>query len=495
MPPDRTAFVFEGQRTSYGEFPLRTVKLAAQLRAAGIRPGDRGAYLGPNHPVFAEALFATHALGGIFVPLNFRLAAPAVDHMLGDSEAVALVHAPECAGVVASLRHRDALRLVVALREPAAGEVEHEPWLRAGEEEPEDVNVTLDDPALILYASGTTEGPKGCVLTHGNLLWNCFNIMIGVDIAADEVTLISAPLFHVAILDQTLLQTFLKGGCSVIMPSWDVDDCYERIERHGIILMFGMTSMFSDLARSPRWASADLSSLRNLMSGGVPLPEALIRTHQERGLVFCQGCVLTETAPGATFLEAGESSGKAGSAGVPVFFADVRVVRPDGTGVQPGERGEVLIRGANVEPGCWRIEAATEAAFSDGDWFRSGDVATVDEEGHMSIVDRLKGMCISGGENVYPVQVEAVLFEHPAAAERAVVGMPDARWGEVGKAFVVDAGGPVPAEELRGFLASRLAKYKVPVHVEFVESLPRTGAGKVRKSELGKTGTSPPVLP
>lgn len=279
--------------------------------------------------------------------------------------------------------------------------------------------MALDDPALILYTSGTTGRPKGAMLTHANLVWNCFNIMIGVDVASDEVTLISAPLFHVAALDQTLLPTFLKGGCSVITPSWNVDECYDLIERYGITWMFGVTTMFAAFAQSPRWAGANLSSLRNLMSGGAAIPAALIRTYQERGLVFCQGYGLTETAPGATFLEASESERKVGSAGVPVFFANVRVVRPDLTDVAVGEPGEVLVQGPNVTPGYWRDPEATAAAFSEGGWFHSGDIGMLDDEGHLYIVDRAKDMYISGGENVYPAEVEAVIFEHPAVAETA----------------------------------------------------------------------------
>jgi fatty-acyl-CoA synthase len=249
--------------------------------------------------------------------------------------------------------------------------------------------------------------------------------------------------------------------------------------------MFGVTTMFAAFARSPRWAGADLSSLRHLMAGGAAIPTALIRTYQERGLVFCQGYGLTETAPGATFLEAGQSVRKVGSAGVPVFFADVRIVQPDGTDAAVGQPGEVLIHGPNVTPGYWRNPEATAAAFSDGGWFRSGDVAVLDEDGHLYVVDRVKDMYISGGENVYPAEVEAAIFEHPAIAEVAVLGVPDAEWGEVGRAFVVlHPGASVTADELRDFLLLRLAKYKIPVYVDITDDLPKTGSGKIRKPPL-----------
>ncbi|MFG1960338.1 long-chain fatty acid--CoA ligase [Nonomuraea sp. NPDC049028] len=472
MTPDRTAFVFEGRAVTYAEVHTRTTKLAARLREAGVRPGDRVAYLGTNHPALAETMFATHLLGGIFVPLNFRLAAPEIAYMLGDCEPSVLIHAPECAEVVGALP--EVPPLLVS---------DYESFLAEGDPAPIDVRVGLDDIALILYTSGTTGRPKGAMLSHANLVWNTYNMLIGVDVTSEEMTLISAPLFHVAALNQTLLPTFAKGGCSVIMPSWDVDGCYDLIEKHGITWMFGVTAMFAAFARSPRWATADLSSLRNLMSGGAPIPPALIRVYQERGLVFCQGYGLTETAPGATFLEAGQSVRKVGSAGVPVFFADVRVVRPDLTDAAVGERGEVLVQGPNVTPGYWQNPSATAAAFAEGDWLRSGDVGTFDAEGHLYIVDRVKDMFISGGENVYPAEVEGVLFEHPAVAEVAVVGVPDETWGEVGRAFVV-GGAAVTADELREFLDGRLARYKIPRYFDLVDELPRTGSGKIQKARL-----------
>jgi fatty-acyl-CoA synthase len=309
------------------------------------------------------------------------------------------------------------------------------------------------------------------MLSHGNLTWNTFNLLIGVDVAADEVTLISAPLFHVAALAQTLLPTLIKGGCALITPGWDVDGVYELIAKHRVTWMFGVTTMYAGLAAAPQWETADLSSLRSLMCGGAAVPEELVRTYQRRGLTFCQGYGMTETAPGVTFLEARESATHVGSAGVPVFFAEVRI------------DGDVQVRGPNVTPGYWEDPDATAAAFTADGWFRTGDVATVDADGHYRIVGRQKDMYISGGENVYPAEVENALFAHPAVAEVAVIGVPDPKWGEVGRAFVVPEGA-VTAAELRAYLLGRLAKYKVPVHFDFLERLPRTASGKVRKGDL-----------
>ncbi|MEU7474775.1 long-chain fatty acid--CoA ligase [Lentzea sp. NPDC042327] len=459
MAPKRDALTHQGITTTYGELDERTTRLARRLEELGVRHGDRVAYLGPNHPSFAETMFAAHLLGAVFVPLNFRLTPAEVDYQLDDSGARVLVHAAS---------HR-------VTHEHAISLDGYEEWLAGGSADPLDVPVAVDDPALILYTSGTTGRPKGAVLTHANLLWNTFNLMVGVDIAADEVALVAAPLFHVAALTQTLLPTFVKGGHSVLTPRWDVDECVSLIERHGVTWLFGVSTMYADLAASPHWHTADLSSVRVLLCGGAAIPDALIHTYQDRGLVFCQGYGLTETAPGATFLEAADSVRKAGSAGPPVFLGDLRLA----------DTGEIEVQGPNVTPGYWNDPVATAAAFTPDGWFRTGDIGRLDTDGHLHVVDRLKDMYISGGENVYPAEVENAIADHPDVAEVAVVGVPDDRWGEVGRAFVRPRdGASLDAPSLREFLLPRLAKYKIPVHVEVVAELPRTGSGKVLKPAL-----------
>ncbi|USX53339.1 long-chain fatty acid--CoA ligase [Lentzea sp. HUAS12] len=458
MAPKRKAFTYNGVSTTYDELAVRTTRLAWRLRELGVRHGDRVAYLGPNHPSFAETLFAAHQLGAIFVPLNFRLTPAEVNYQLADCGAHVLVHAPSHAA-----EHPRAVSLA-----------EYEDWLLGGSDEPVDEPVDIGEPALILYTSGTTGRPKGAVLTHANLLWNTFNLMIGVDLASDEVALVTAPLFHVAALAQTLLPTFVKGGHCVITSGWDVTACVSLIEEHGVTSMFGVSTMFADLASSSLWHTADLSSLRVLLCGGAAVPDAVIRAYQDRGLVFCQGYGLTETAPGATFLEASDSVQRAGSAGPCVFFGDLRL----------SDVGEVEVQGPNVTPGYWNDPVATAAAFTEDGWFRTGDLGRLDD-GHLYVLDRLKDMYISGGENVYPAEVENAITSHPDVAEVAVVGVPDQRWGEVGRAFVRPRDGAVvDAAGLREFLAPRLAKYKIPVHVEVVAELPRTGSGKVLKPAL-----------
>jgi fatty-acyl-CoA synthase len=486
MSPGRTALVCEGSSWTYGLLDERVNRLASALRALGVRHGDRVGYLGVNRPSAVETLFAAGALGAVHVPVNARLAAPEVRYIVQDAGVGVLVHGPEHAGVAAEA----GARVLVG--------DDYEKLLAAADPEPIDEPVALDELCLIMYTSGTTGHPKGAMLTHANLVWNTYNHLIDVDLAGDEVALVVAPLFHIAALAQTLLPTMLKGGKAVILSSFDAERVLGLIESERITFMFGVPAMFGFLAESPRWESADLSSLRILECGGAPVPEPLIRRYQERGLAFLQGYGMTEAAPGVLYLGAADSVRKAGTAGVPSFFTDARVITSDGRQAGPGEPGEVVVHGPNVMRGYWGRPEETARVLSADGWFRSGDVAVADEEGYVRIVDRVNDMIISGGENVYPAEVENALLGHPAVAECAVIGIRDDRWGEVGKALVVRREGrPAEAAEILAHLDGRLARYKIPKVLEFVTSLPRNASGKVLKARLrkehGHTSTGPPL--
>ncbi|MGY5050665.1 o-succinylbenzoate--CoA ligase [Streptomyces sp. 900105755] len=487
--PHRTALVCGGRPTDYRTLHARTTRLAHALRARGIRRGDRIAYLGPNHPAYLETLFAAGVLGAVFVPLNTRLAAPEIAYQLGDSGAKALLHGPSHAALVAGLPGTTDVRTYVEVGP------EYEELLAAAADDPIDEPVALDDTCIIMYTSGTTGRPKGAMLTHANLTWNAFNVLVDIDLVADERALVSAPLFHTAGLNMLALPVLLKGGTCVLVESFDPDATFDLIEQHRITFMFGVPTMFDQMARHPRWPDADLSSLRILICGGSPVPTPLIAAYQERGLTFLQGYGMTEAAPGVLFLDAEHAISKAGSAGVPHFFSDVRVVRPDLTPVDVGEPGEVMVRGPHVMPGYWGLPEETAASFADG-WFRSGDAATVDEDGYVFVVDRLKDMIISGGENIYPAEIEDLLLAHPGIAECAVIGVPDDTWGEVPRAVVVPREGTVlDPDEVLASLAGRLAKYKLPKSVVLADELPRTASGKLLKARVRKHYGSPDSQP
>jgi fatty-acyl-CoA synthase len=477
MTPNKPALVQDGRATSYAELHQRTSRLALGLRQRGIGRGDRVAFLGPNSVELVVAMLATARLGAVFLPVNTRLAPPELPHVLADSGARLLLWDAELAASpeVRALAVDD----IRFSRDGGAGL--DGLGLPGGDlDEP----VSLDDLFMIQYTSGTSGRPKGVMLTHGNITWNVYNLLVDIDLRSDEVALVTAPLFHTAALNQVLFPTLLKGGTALVEARFDPARAIDLIERERVTLLFGVTSMYLALAAAPRFAAADLRSLRLALSGGAPIPESLLRTWLDRGLMIIQGYGLTECSPGVTMLRAADGVRKLGSAGTPCFFTDVRVVRPDLTPAGVGEPGEILVSGPNVTPGYWRDPEATGRAFTDG-WLHTGDLAAADRDGYLRIVDRVKDMFISGGENVYPAEIERALYAHPAVAECAVVGVPDQTWGEVGHAFVVVREGErLSQAALLAHLDGRLARYKIPKSVVFVPSLPHNASGKLLKSRL-----------
>jgi len=488
MTPHRTAIKHDGATISYVQLQDRVNRAANALLDLGVGPGDRVAYLGPNHPAFLESLFATGAVGAIFVPLNTRLAPAELSYMLTDSGASVLVWAPELAETVAALGELPTVLHRIALdANQAARDSSYEELLGLASAAPVDVRVGLDDVCMIMYTSGTTGSPKGAMLTHGNLTWNCYNLLIDLDLTTNEVALISAPMFHTAALNHTALPVFLKGGTNVLVSKFSPENSFDLITEHGITLIFGVPAMFRQISVSPRWPEADLSSLRILHCGGSPVPEILIRRYQERGLTFVQGYGMTEASPGTLMLRPQESVRKIGSAGTPHFFTDARVVRTDLAATAPGETGEIVVAGPNVMKGYWQRPDDTEAALAGG-WLHTGDAAKVDDEGFVYIVDRIKDMIISGGENIYPAEIEKVLHEHPAVQDCAVVGVPDEKWGEVGRAVIVlRAGADTDPQDILHFLDGKVAKYKIPKSVVTVDALAHNASGKMRRNEIKQT--------
>jgi fatty-acyl-CoA synthase len=443
-------------------------------------------------------MFATWSAGAIFVPLNMRLAGPELAYQLADCGAALLVYTPEQAAVVAGIRgvggrgpagRGPGLRYLVALARPAAGDHDYERLLAGPPTEPVDLPVSLDDPGLIMYTSGTTGRAKGATLTHGNITWNAINVVVDADFRADEVALVVAPLFHTAALNMLCLPTMLKGGSVLIETAFEPARVLELIARYRVTSMFGVPAIYDAIAAVPGWADADTSSLRMLLCGGAPVPDATIRRYTSRGLTFIQGYGMTETSPGALLLDAEHALAKAGSAGVPHFFTDVRVVGPDGAQAGPGERGEIIVAGPNVMPGYWGQPDASAAVLADG-WLHSGDVGTADEDGYVSVVDRIKDVIISGGENISSLEVEDILYRHPAVLAAAVVAMPDEKWGETPCAFIeLKKDSKTSEKEIIDFCRGQMAKFKAPRAVVFGE-LPKTSTGKIQKFMLREKAKS-----
>lgn len=485
ISPERIA-IRHGDRTlTYEQLADRAEQLGAVLRRHGVARGDRVAYLGGNSAAILEVLFAALRIGAVFVPLNTRLATAELGYMLDDSGSRVLVAGPdklaEAHAAADAATAVDSV-LVTTEMEALASDAADLPVLAVDD----------DDIALIVYTSGTTGRPKGAQLTHRNIEANTLNQLVHLDVLSTDITLAVAPLFHMGGLGLLVLPTLLKGGVVEIVEAFDPGALLSLIDRVGATTLFGVPTMLAAMTEHPGWHRADLTSLRMVLYGGSPVAEKVAARWLERGYPVIQGYGMTEAAPGVLLGVAETAAAHPLSPGVPHVLTDVGL-RVDGSVQFPPPAhvtGEIVVRGPNVFAGYWKRPEETVAAFDDEGWFGTGDIARTDDDGWFTIVDRVKNMIISGGENVYPAEVEATLVQHVAVAECAVVGVADERWGEVGLAFVVLAdGAAIDADDVIAFLRDHLARYKVPRHVRFVDALPRNAMGKLMRPQLRETAT------
>jgi fatty-acyl-CoA synthase len=468
----------------YAELTARVGRLANALAGRGVGHGDRVAYLGPNDISTFEVLFAANRLGAIFVPFNTRLSAPEIAYLLDDAGPAVLVFGPELADLVDAVRPAaHGVGTVVPLA--GTGDDSYTALVDSSGPRHSATDVSLDHPSVILYTSGTTGRPKGAVLTHGNLTFNVMNQLAHADVLSSDTALCMAPLFHAAGLGQVSLPTLFKGGTVVVAPRFDPGVVLALIAEQRITSFSSVPTMLQLLCDHPDFAATDLSSLRYAIYGGSMVSERVAVAWQRRGVDIQQGYGMTEASPGVYLAPAAGAAQRPVSIGVPHFFTDV-TFDPDLAEPTPGTSGELLVRGPNVFAGYWQRPRDTEDAFTDG-WYRSGDVVRVDDDGWAYVIDRTRDLVISGGENIYPSEVEAAISALPGVLDSALIGVPDQRWGEVGVAFVITSD---PAawtrDTLRAALSGVIADFKIPKHVHFVDDLPRTATGKVRKQELRK---------
>ena len=476
--PDRVAIDYRDRLVTYAELERQAQGLAAALGDAGLRHGDRVATLTGNRPEHVALLHACARLGLILLPLNRRLAPAELRFQLEDAEPSLLLVEEELAELAVrapgrSLRPApfESFAAAAALMLDDAGA---------------DAQLVEDDDGLLLiYTSGTTGRPKGALLTHGNCFWTNLAFDLTAGVTGEDVVLQVLPQFHVGGWNVQALLAWWKGATVVLERSFDAGRCLALVERKRVTTMMGVPANYLFMAREPGFATADLSSLRRAVVGGAPMPEALLKTWAGRGVAIVQGYGLTEAAPNVLCVPPEDAVRKAGCAGRPYPFVETALRDPSSGLLLDGPaHGELVVRGPNVFPGYWGNGPETAAAFADG-WLLTGDVAERDEEGFYRIRGRLKDMYISGGENVYPAEVEAVLHTHADVADVAVVAVPDERWGEAGIAVVVARdGAAVTEEELLDLCGAQLAHFKVPCGVRFVSSLPRSGVGKLDKATL-----------
>ena len=480
--------VESGRRLTYVQLDDRVTRLARGLSEQyGIKKGDRIAVLAPNSTDQMEVQFAAQKLGFIYLPLNWRLAVPELEYICRDSTPTLLVfHASmrdaalqiaERAGIPATLEMTDsaesAYETLITRSEPA---------------QLPPPGLTHDDAWSIIYTSGTTGRPKGALLTHGQMFFNTVHCALHVALSSSSVSLTFLPMFHVGGLCVCLAPTVYFGGTNYVMRGFDPAVALRLLadKSAGITHGFAVPTNLIMIEQLPGFAAADFSHLVSIGIGGAAPSPTLLATYNTKGMNLQHAWGMTETATLGLVLSPDKAIEKLGAAGRPVLHTQIRIVDTNGDVCAPGAVGELQIKGPTVTPGYWNKPEANAAAFVDG-WFRTGDAAVCDSEGYYTIVDRWKDMYISGGENVYPAEVENVLYQLNAVAECAVIGIPHEKWGEVGRAYIVlKAGAETTAEAIQAHCRSQLARYKVPAEVRFIAELPHNATGKVTKHALPK---------
>ncbi len=486
--PNDLALVDADRSLDYRALHERTGRCAALLVARGVGRGDRVAVLLGNGTAYLELVLAAARIGAIAVPLNARLTAREVSALLADCTPKLLVHEPGLADTASAA--------IAALADPPElldGRAGYEAALVAHEPRETIEPVSPEDPMILMYTSGTTGRPKGALLPHRKTLFNSLNAALFFGLRADDRVLVTLPLFHSFGLAILSLPTLYAGGAVFLEPRFDAARTWRRVEEDRITFLGGVPTQLGALldALEASTPAPDTGTLRFLFGAGAAVPLEQIRAYEARGLVLKQGFGQTETSI-LCCLDARDAIRKAGSVGRPVFHAELRVVRQDTLDAEPvhwidaadGETGEIVVRGPITMLGYWNRPDETAATLR-GEWLRTGDLATRDGEGFVTLVGRARDMYISGGENVYPAEIEATYREHPAVEDIAVVGVADRRWGEVGRAFVVpQKGAALDAEALRAWGAERLAAFKLPREFVGIDELPRTETGKVQKHRL-----------
>jgi len=463
--------VSTGRRWTYTRLREESLRWAGRLRAEGVGPGDRVAVLAHNRGETFALLFAAAELGAVLAPLNWRLSEHELGWQLANLDATALVtdaaHAGRVGEGIAAVIDMEAGPCSEPVRGPGAA---------------------LDDPWVVLYTSGSSGRPKGALLTHRQLHWNAVNTTLACDLTPQDATLTFTPLFHTGGLNCLSTPLFHRGGRVVLTGGFEPGEALRLIAEEGISLLMGVPTIFQMIADHPDFEGTDLGSVRDALCGGAPLPVPLLERYLARDIPLRQGFGLTEVGPNCFSLPRERLLDKKGSVGLPIHHVEAKLVRPgEGSGgaeCAPGEAGELLLRGPAVCGGYWGNPEAT-AASMEGGWFHTGDLLSQDADGFFYVRGRIKEMFISGGENIYPAEIEAAILDHDDVAMAAVIGVPDERWGEVGRAFVQPRPGrALDPADLRGFLEGRLARFKLPKQITILDELPRTGSGKLDKQAL-----------
>lgn len=488
LSPHKVALIdaIHGMRPiTYRDWNQAANRTANLLRALGVQRGDRVAILAYNCVEYLDLWFACGKIGAILQALNWRLTTHELAALIVDATPSVLIYGAEFATQISAICADRPIRLI-AIDPTASGAdaisiVERE---RYPATPPTAMALTWDDPWVICYTGGTTGLPKGALLTHGSITWNAINTVTSWGLTPDDTTILNAPLFHTGGLNVFTAPLVHIGGTSIVCRSFDAAQVFDLIRDAGVTLYFGVPTTFISLQQHPRWWTGDFTRLKLIISGGAPCPQPVFDRFWERGVDFKTGYGLTEAGPNTFWLPAAEVRRKPGAVGYPLMHIELRLIGLNGQLCGPDQVGELQIRGPHVCAGYWNRPDETASAFVDG-WLRTGDLASADADGCYTIVGRLKEVIISGGENIYPAEVESVLAGHPAIAEITLIGVADPIWGEVGRAIVVlRPGHRFDQAALLAYGRERLARYKLPKSVVVVDSIPKTAAGKVDRRFL-----------
>lgn len=462
---------------AFNESINRTATYLAEKYA--ISKGDRVAIISINRIEYVVLFYAIQKLGAIMLPMNFRLTAPELSYQLEDAEAELLIYEEDSEGTVEKLAYTPPKTLhfdgdegisTIIFSEEVVTEVPH-----AGE---------FEDVCMILYTSGTTGRPKGAAITHKMIYWNSINTGLRLNLTENDVTITFSPFFHTGGWNVLTTPMLHRGATLLLMKKFDADVILKLCDDEKVSILFGVPTMMDMMYSSEEFEKSSLKTLRYAIVGGEPMPINLIKIWQEKGVPIRQGYGLTEFGPNVFSLNEEDSIRKIGSIGFPNFYIDTRVVDNNGKDVPKDEAGELILRGPVLMKEYWNNPEETKKNVID-DWMYTGDIVRVDEEGYFYVIDRKKDMFISGAENVYPAEVEHTFRTHPAVRDIAVIGVPDAKWGESGKAFIVlKEGEKITAEALQEWGKTQLAKFKVPKHYAFLDELPKSDSGKILKRKL-----------
>lgn len=485
--------VERARRFTYAQLNSRSNKIANSLTGIGVKQGDRIAVLLKNGIEFIESYFAAAKIGAVLVPINWRLVAAEIDYILQDSGAETLIFDADFDSTVEKIKTpsvNNRIRVNAMNSEEKHQATDYDQLLTQANDNEPAINAGDDDLLFIMYTSGTTGRPKGAMISHNNMLWSELTSMTTSDMRGDDRFLLPLPMFHVGCLNPVSLLTH-RGATGIVMRDIDMETMFRAIDEEKVTITMSVPALLQFMLVTPEREKYDISSIRWIATGAAPVPVSLLKQYETIGIRLFQAYGLTESCGPGTLLLPEDAEAKVGSCGKAQMHTQLRVVDEQGNDVKAGKMGELILAGKHIMQGYWNLPEATAETLKDG-WLYTGDVCSIDEDGFVTIRDRKKDMIISGGENIYPAELENVLAGNPEVQEAAVIGISSNKWGEVPLAIIVAAANQSPNEDsILAFCRENLAAYKIPKVIKFVDSLPRNPSGKLLKPQLREMFNEP----